>query len=265
MLLGNVDSMRNRFLETLKTVASIVGPIIGLASLIAAFFFYRKSRKYMELTYEILPTLSLVSVGQAVKGKVEIKFGNEQIEDLEGVAVLIRSTGTEAVEFNQYTGSSTVATQTPVTLDFGEGARILGEPTVVTDPEGIRASAIKDPQDPSKVVLDKFLLNSGESVTISVILTNFTRTKPNLYAHIKGVPPLRELGPDRRIVTQQAVFLLLLVGGGLGSVLTSVLLGEGWYSGLSDIRNIAGTLVMVAVIIGALQLVREGLKAFERR
>jgi hypothetical protein len=171
--------------DTLQTIASIVGPLIGIASLIAAYIFYRRNRKYMELTYEVAPTLALLRVGSAIRHRVKVEYEGKQIEDLIGVSVAIRSTGTDPVEFSK--AADTSGTQIPVTLDFGEGTQILGDPTVETSTSNLIVSVTRDPQTPHKVVANKFLLNPGQGFTISVFLTNYRKKKPQVYAQIRGV------------------------------------------------------------------------------
>ena len=172
-------------METLKTVASIVGPLVGLISLLLAAYVYKRTRKYKALTYEVSPVLSLVQVGSAIKDKVTVEYDGELIENLSGVTIVIRSSGTEPVQFNL--DADTQATETPVTIDFGSGTRILGEPAVDPEPKNLKVSAIKDPENPTTVVVDKFLLNPGQSVTVSTFADNLSNS-PTVYANIAGAP-----------------------------------------------------------------------------
>jgi hypothetical protein len=113
---------------------------------------------------------------------------------LSGVTVVIRSSGTEPVQFNLDSGAHD--TETPVTIDFGPETRILGEPAVDPEPKTLKVSAIKDPENPTTVVLDKFLLNPGQSVTVSTFADNL-RGSPRVYGNIAGVR-LRERTGERR-------------------------------------------------------------------
>jgi hypothetical protein len=189
--------------DTLQTIASIVGPLIGIASLIAAYIFYRRNRKYMELTYEVAPTLALLRVGSAIRHRVKVEYEGKQIEDLTGVSVAIRSTGTDPVEFSPEADTS--GTQIPVTIDFGEDAQILGDPTIETSPSNLIVSVTQDPKNPHKVVANKFLLNPGQGFTISVFLTNYRKKKPQVYAQIRGVTLREQLTTDR---TQTAMAIM---------------------------------------------------------
>jgi hypothetical protein len=182
-------------LETLKTVASITGPIVGIVSLLAAYIYYTRSRKYKALTYEVSPVLSLVQVGGAIKDKVTVEYDGELIENLSGVTIVIRSSGTEPVQFKL--DADAHDTETPVTIDFGSGTRILGEPAVDPEPKNLKVSAIKDPENPTTVVVDKFLLNPGQSVTVSTFADNL-RNSPRVYGNIAGVQLHQERTRERR-------------------------------------------------------------------
>jgi hypothetical protein len=191
-----------------------------MASLIAAYIFYRRNRKYMELTYEVAPTLALLRVGSEIRHRVKVEYEGKKIEDLTGVSVAIRSTGTEPVEFSQAADAS--GTQIPVTLDFGGSAQILGDPTVETSPPNLIVSVTRDPQYSHKLVANKFLLNPGQSTTISAFLTNYRKKKPQVYAQIRGVT-LRERTTDSARATVLAVLkedkvLRLLVASAVLSV-----------------------------------------------
>jgi len=129
-----------------------------------------------------------VQVGGAIKDKVTVEYEGELIENLSGVAIVIRSSGTEPVQFNL--DADAHATETPVTIDFGSETRILGDPAVDPEPKNLKVSAIKDPENPTTVVVDKFLLNPGQSVTVSTFADNL-RNSPTVYANIAGAP-LRE-------------------------------------------------------------------------
>jgi hypothetical protein len=183
-----------------KLILSILTLIVAMVSVAATFIYFRKSRKYKELSYEILPTLALVSIGQQVRDRVEIKYkagdgetDDLEIEDLKGVAITIRNTGTEAVNCRSKDFEDDDP-QIPVTLDFGQHAQILGDPSTETNPKGRKVGVKKDPQAPGNVLMDTFLLNPKETVTISTFLTNFSEGHPSVDWHIDGVRPPREVG-----------------------------------------------------------------------
>jgi len=185
-------------MENPQLIISVLGLIVAMSSATAAYIYFRKSRNYKELSYEILPTLSLVSVGPEVRDRVEIKYkhGDEEtevsaIEDLKAVAITIHNTGTEAVNCKSKDFQDDDP-QMPVTLDFGQDAQILGEPGAETNPKGRKVLIRRDPQALSKVLMDTFLLNPKETVTISTFLTNFSKGRPSVDWHIEDVRPPRE-------------------------------------------------------------------------
>jgi hypothetical protein len=208
----------NQVFSNPQIIFNILSLTVAVTGAIAAYIYFRKSRKYKELSYEILPTLSLVRVGPQVRDRVEItyKHGEEEtenipIESLEAVAVRIHNTGTEAVKFTN-DSSEGIGPEMPVTLDFGQEARLLGEPSAETTPKGRNVVVRPHTKDPGKVIMEEFLLNPKESVTISTFLTNFPLNKPLVDWHIEGVAEPRELKRDRRSNTVAYVIGGLMAG-----------------------------------------------------
>lgn len=173
-------------------IATIAGTLIGLLS----YRFLKKSYKYTKLTYEIWQPDPLIIVERLIRNRIEIKYfaeeGTEVIEELWASVVTIRNVGTEAVEYTRSGQVPEEDPQTPVTIDFGERVRVLGNPRVDTSPKNPKVYARKHSEDQSKVVLHKFLLNPGQEATILTLLTNFPSVKPSIYAHLRGVPDLEE-------------------------------------------------------------------------
>jgi hypothetical protein len=212
--------------------------IVTVAAGIAGYIYFRRTRKYKELSYEISPTVSLVSVGSAVKDRVVIKYkyGDQQTEDLgigdlEAVAVTIHSTGTEAVRFPPSSDPQLMDTQIPVTLDFGRSARILGEPSAETSPKGRPVEIRRDAATSGKVLMEKFLLNPRDSVTISTFLAGFSEERPRVDWHIENVRPPQEL--KRR---PWALILLLLSMLSISTVFL-VTVAVFWSSGVFAAEN----------------------------
>jgi hypothetical protein len=173
--------------ETVKTDASILGPLIGLAGVIAGFLYFRASQRHMELSYGVFPPLILARVRSPIRDKVRILYNNEPIEDLSNVLVEIRNSGTEPVEFNW----SPDTLETPVTLDFA-GARILGDPIVETTGSDLKppATAIKDQEHASRVVVNNMFLNPGQDFTVSTFLTGYLGYA-KVYANLNGLRDLK--------------------------------------------------------------------------
>ncbi len=154
--------------ETTLFLASLV---IAIASPVIAWVTFRLSRRYRELSYEILGSISLLDVetmstlGKTIRDRVKVSVDGERVNSLQTVLVILRSTGTLSVEYHPGDADA----QTPVTVECGEGARIVGVETT-----GISAVAEIDQKDSSKIVLRKFLLNPGESILVSAFLVDFT-------------------------------------------------------------------------------------------
>lgn len=86
-------------------------------------------------------------------------------DEVRVVAVEIRNSSGLNVERPHYVR--------PVTVGFGEGARILDAEIVEEDPPGIEATLRGLPErDPEKVALAPVLLNDGDAVLLEIVVAN---------------------------------------------------------------------------------------------
>jgi hypothetical protein len=192
---------------------SVIILAVAVASAIAAFssasIYLKRSRRYKELAYEISPTASVV-VGKEVKDTVVIAYevhrykeSGEQditevgITNLEAVVVTIHNTGTEGIIFPHSQSTESDDTQRPVTIDFGHDAHIIGHPEAATTREEMNVRVRLDSTTPGRVLMDEFLLNPEETVSISTFLADYSEEKPNVHWHIEDVRPPRELKRER--------------------------------------------------------------------
>lgn len=170
----------------------MVSSIVAAVSPIVAWVIFRRSRRYSELSYERLGSISLLDVetisvlGETIRDRVEVRIDGEQVESLQTTLIILRSTGTLSVEYH----SEDANAQTPVTLECGEGAHIVGVETT-----GVSAVVEIDPEDPSKIVLRRFLLNPGESILVSAFLVDF-RGEVQVRGHLKDTH-IRERNRER--------------------------------------------------------------------
>jgi hypothetical protein len=131
------------------------------------------------LLYTVFRTPELLSVSAQLRGSIEIRYEGRSVTDLEGVTVIIRNVGNRSIQVpkdSEY--------ETPVELDFGDRAEIIGSPRITEKvPETLKASVVVSD---GKVVLEPVLLNPGNSLTVFTLLSDF-RGEPKINAHIKDV------------------------------------------------------------------------------
>jgi hypothetical protein len=157
---------------------------LALLSNLISITLYLHQRKSKLLMYGVYPTSSR----ESVKGSIKVMYDDQPIEGLEGVTIKVKNTGTEEVKRTDY--------DRPVTIDFGEHAQILSAEIAETWPKAIGATvSVKE----GSSQLAPILLNPGDSVTISVLLTQFEKDKLEVNGHIVGGKLI-----DRRIAEAAA-------------------------------------------------------------
>jgi hypothetical protein len=176
------------------SVANIINLVFTVISLAAGYIYFSKSRQYRELTWE--PSTSpLLTVGEDLRTKVQIiyKEDGSEVQDIQGVRIKIVSSGTLGVEV-----PASSATESPVTIDFGEGAKIVGATTVKKIEQGDRLLQERVLEeavtvvDSRKIVLRPILLNPGVALSIWTFVSNLQPRRPTVSATIKDVRTRRQ-------------------------------------------------------------------------
>jgi len=163
----------------------VLSSLLALSGILVGVIQSRRQRKFKALAYQVSPIFPLLSVSESIGGSVKILYEDQPVEGLEGVTVRIQNTGREPIEKGDY--------ERPVTVVFGEGAQILKAEIAEEKPDEIEAAiTVND----SSVQLTPTLLNPEDSVTISVLLTQFEKDKPDVDGRIVGVRRIEERAGD---------------------------------------------------------------------
>src|SRR5215204_3097693 len=184
---------------------SWIGVIIGAGSLLIALISFALSYRFAwrrkRLSCETFPLVSLVSVAGTIGGKeVKVLFEDQTVTDLSTLSANIRNSGNDAIEKQDYWD--------PVTIDLGEGVRVLSAEVSSTEPPGIDASVA--PADSSKVVLNPVPLNGGDVVSLGIVLTGSTDLKAiAVNGRIKGVKRIAKVSGTEE---SSGPLTLLLIG-----------------------------------------------------
>ncbi len=100
--------------------------------ILVSVILYLRQRKFKTLAYQVSPTFPLLSVIESVKGNIKVLYDDQPVEGLEGVTIKVKNTGTEEIQKTDY--------DRPVTINFGEPARILKAEIAETWPDEIEAA-----------------------------------------------------------------------------------------------------------------------------
>jgi hypothetical protein len=172
---------------SVTVVVPVISVIVAITGVSLTYLNYRRTRQpELELTFQIHRPSTLINVKSEVRDDVEVTYKNTRIVDLKSVDVSIRSSGKKGVEIPEPNA------QAPVTLDFGQGAQIIGKPTVTRilgdgeDPTPLDSEKTLGVLDSHTVALKPILLNPRTVITISTLLAGLKDTI-NVTANIRDV------------------------------------------------------------------------------
>ena len=241
-------------------VWQFIGAFFGLVAIIVTIVLYRTQRRRKALSYEIISRTPLLSIGDEIKGKLQILFDGKPVQDIHLIVLKIINSGNVPIVSTNY--------ERPVNLSFGENSWILTAEVSETDPEDLRATVNIEN---AKVALEPVLLNGGDSITLKLLVSQLGEI--NVDGRIVGVKDIRGLAAEgtgnwlRSFVVPlwATLFLLSSVVGvilfGAGEVLDSpqvastgaMFLGYGLVGGLGGILVLAVVLSLVEAATAALR------------
>lgn len=166
----------------------LIGPALGVAGLLVAWLMYRAQRKRKILSYERLFSTPLVSVEAGYDDRLQILFDNRPIPKACLVGIRIVNSGDVPVASIDY--------ERDLRLVFDSENEVLTARISETDPHSLGAS-IKI--DGCSVLIAPVLLNSGDSLTVQVLLREFygSFSLEGRVAGVKSIGPLTHRGRQR--------------------------------------------------------------------
>ena len=197
-----------------------VGAAFGLVAIIVSIVLWWTQRRRKALSFDIISRTPLLSVEDKVKGKLQILFDGEPVQDVHLATVIIINSGNIPITSADY--------ERPVNLSFGEEAQILTAEVTETNPDSLQASV---DIEATRVVLKPVLLNGGDSITLKLLVSRLGGISVD--GRIVGVKDIRTPAAQIAAYKRLLVFGSVLMLGGLiffvvfGSNLAFALLGMG--------------------------------------
>ncbi|HWS85201.1 MAG TPA: hypothetical protein VN207_13180 [Ktedonobacteraceae bacterium] len=163
------DFWHNPFGQFITTNAvtffsTIIGAVIGG---IIAIWIYQRQRSKKEISYQIVSDAPVLSIDQALASRVKIELDGKPVKEVTLVVFKVSNTGNTAVDDKDY--------KEPLTFTFAT-RKVISSEVVETEPKDL----IDEPTRKKFILLPttgqdfiefpKFLLNSKQSVTFSVLL-----------------------------------------------------------------------------------------------
>ena len=137
-----------------------VGVVFALFAIVLSLIVFFKQRQRKRLDYDILSSTPLLSVREDIRGRVEILFDKQPVEEVQLFIVKLTNTGNIPITKHDF--------EEPVTLTFGVDARLLTAEIIETSPKSLRTSI---QGIDNRVIVQQGLLNAGDSITIKTLST----------------------------------------------------------------------------------------------
>lgn len=119
-------------------------------------------RRRKSLSYELLSSVSILSMATELEGRLQLLFQGEQIHKAYLLVIRLSNTGNTPILSSDY--------ERPVCFKFGDNTRILAAEVSETNPGNIEASVIADEQG---IKLQPLLLHSGDSIAFKALVSQF--------------------------------------------------------------------------------------------
>jgi hypothetical protein len=153
--------------------------LIGIATIVTTIVItvwaVRKQRNKKEIMYQVISDAPLVSINEVVRDKVEIRLEGKVVNNARLLVLKVWNSGNMAIKRDDY--------DEPITFEFLK-RNIISSEVIQTQPKNlIEPKQIKTflNLQPHSVEMTKFLLNSNESIILT-ILTSDTIDK----IHVRG-------------------------------------------------------------------------------
>lgn len=140
-----------------------VGAVIALIALVITFLIYWLQRQRKAIGYEVVSKNQLLTVREELEGRLQVMYEGQPARDICLLVVRLTNTGNVAIATADY--------ERPVSLSTGQSSKILSAVVTEVDPENL-VVALKSEE--SRVVIDPVLLNSKDSITLKLLVSDFS-------------------------------------------------------------------------------------------
>lgn len=175
-----------------------IGAFLSFLAIIVSIFLYLIQRHRKSLSYKIISQSPLLIAEEEVSGKIQILFEGKPAQDVYLIVLKIANSGTLPIIGTDY--------EWPINLSFGQKTQILSVAISETNPKNLKVNAkVED----GKAVLNPILLNSGDSIRLKILVSNFDG-QICVDGRIIGVKKIRESKKDKMISFISPYILMML-------------------------------------------------------
>jgi hypothetical protein len=206
-----------------------VGVIVAIVSIAIVIFFSIRQRNRKALSFKIISSTPVLSVSEGVQGKLRILYEDKEVQEVQLVVISMTNSGNLPIIENDYSQ--------PIEVSFGDGKLLTVELMEVTPKDLDVVATIKN----EKVVLNKALLNQGDSFIIRALIADF-KNIINVKGRIVGVKEIAKQVEPRNL-RNAALGVGIMYFGLFSAAITTSTFHNGLLSGLSIVIIVAGTFV----------------------
>ena len=155
--------MENAFLR--DPMWQFIAAVAAVTAIVVMVCLHLVQRRRKAFAYSVPSVTHLTSVSREVKDKVQIQFEGQSVGNVSLVLVRVGNAGNVPICEDDFVA--------PVTVDLGEGARVLTAEISDSTPRDLRPSVTTEG---GKVTLGPLLLNQGDAMTLKVLAAGASDT-----------------------------------------------------------------------------------------
>src|SRR5579864_1468443 len=144
-------------------IAVYVAILAIIIALVTTIVVHNKQKNLKEISYGVDSATSLLSVGEEIKGKVQVVYDNDPVSNVRLVILRVWNSGNQPIETKDYENNN------PIKFDFGTSSKILDAQIIEKVPANLKVTLVRGNDNFS---IEPFLLNNRESLTIKVLLSS---------------------------------------------------------------------------------------------
>ena len=182
--------------------ANSVRTLLAIIAIGVSIVLFRLNRKKKGLSYEIVRNNRLFKVDSSLQSRIQVIVDGKPAINVTLVIIDIQNTGNEAIRREDF--------DVPCRFSFGSGAEVISTRILEAKPRDLAANiAVGD----RSITLEPLLLNSGDRLSIEVLLTDSTSAVVQS-GRVVGIAEIKNIirKAHRSDYTWWAVFLSIASG-----------------------------------------------------
>ena len=157
--------------------------VVGLLAILIPVVIFVLQRNKKRLAYDVLTETALLSIDDEIKGKIKIKYGRKNIQNIHLVILKVQNNGNVDIASSDY--------EQPIVFSFLE-SEILSAEIVQVSPKNLKPAIS---MEMSKLTINPILLNKGDFIVIKLLFSNYAK-QIDVDTRIMGVKEIEK--EDRR-------------------------------------------------------------------